>query len=117
MRQGISPRELAQALDGLGEFYARMDTCDLGEYIEHPDGTLEALPADHGRPQVSYYASLPPASPVSPLWVDTRGMSVQVRTVRKVASPYAVTGLTAPQPAPRYTVLRWGRQIRTGAPQ
>lgn len=93
--------------------------CDLGEYLEHYDGRLEALPADHALGHTVAYA-LPavsfPGREVDPWGIGPAPGPVVTLPVRRVAVGYLRGMVQAPQPAPRYSYLERGRQIRTGAP-
>lgn len=92
---------------GRGTLDPAHTTVDLGEYLEHWDGTLEALPTPppFTHNTVVYAHTTPGLEDSDPAYTTA--------TVRRIAGNSDSVWVTAPQPAPRYTRLVAGRQIPT----
>lgn len=94
-------------------------TCDLGDYLEHSDGTLEALPAEHRYGHHVVYLHPKDGATVASTGWDGPTTSLTVPTpvpVRRLGGPWFAVLQDAPQPAPRYTLIVAGRQRPTTPP-
>lgn len=114
----LPPPEWQRPLPPLERYDPEFNTaCDLGEYLEFPDGTLEALPSFHGLPHTVAYVppGIPGEEPDALGLAPAPGRPVAL-PVRRVGAGYLPGMLRAPQPAPRYSYFERGRQIRTEGP-